>query len=167
MANAASPPAVVVPRCQLRCSGTGTDRACAGNKLAVVCGGHGRILCCAQRDEIYLMTDSLVVASMVGGSGHGAGASPAGFRNQIDHLDDVYADEGLQVRRHVSTSARGKSAHSRLSVIACALVRWSCWGRLHRRRITLPNKRKRAPTRYVNNPGTHNPGTHVLAQPQP
>ena len=58
-------------------------------KDPVVCGGHGRILCCAQRDEAQLVTDSLVVASMVGGSGHGAGASCAG---QMDHMDSHDGD---------------------------------------------------------------------------
>ena len=36
------------------------------------------------------MTDSLVVASMVGGSGHGAGASYAGYTDHMDSLDAVF-----------------------------------------------------------------------------
>ena len=38
-----------------------------------------------------LVTDSLVVASMVGGSGHGAGASCAGYTDLMDSHDDVFA----------------------------------------------------------------------------
>ena len=37
------------------------------------------------------MTDSLVVASMVGDSGHGAGASCAGYTDLMDSHDDVFA----------------------------------------------------------------------------
>ena len=91
MANASTSPAVVVLD-QLRCDGSSrAGRAAAADKDPVVCGGHGRILCCAQRDEIYLMTDSLVVASMVWGSGHGAGASCAGYTDLMDSHDDVFA----------------------------------------------------------------------------
>ena len=53
--------------------------------------GHDRSLCRIQRDEIYLMTDSLVEASMVWGSGHGAGASCAGYTDLMDSHDDVFA----------------------------------------------------------------------------
>ena len=39
---------------------------------------------------IYLVADSLVVASMVGRSGHGAGASYAGYTDHMDSLDAVF-----------------------------------------------------------------------------
>ena len=41
------------------------DRPVAAGKLAEVCGDYGAQENDAQRDEIYLMTDSLVVRSMV------------------------------------------------------------------------------------------------------
>ena len=91
MANASTSPAVVVLD-QLRCDGSSrAGRAAAAAKDPVVCGGHGRILCCAQRDEAQLVTDSLVVASMVGGSGHGAGASCAGQMGHMDSHDGDFA----------------------------------------------------------------------------
>ena len=52
---------------------------------------HPLSIAAHSEDEIYLVTDSLVVASMVGGSGHGAGASCAGYTDLMDSHDDVFA----------------------------------------------------------------------------
>ena len=91
MLRTSTSPAVVVLD-QLRCGGrTLSRRACAPVKLRESAGGHTAQKFSAQRDEIYLMTDSLVVRSMVGGSGHGAGASCAGYTDHMDSLDGVFA----------------------------------------------------------------------------
>ena len=47
------------------CGRNRQPRPVAAGKLAVVCGGNAWSLSALQRDEIYLMTDSLVVRSMV------------------------------------------------------------------------------------------------------
>ena len=39
-----------------------------------------------------MATDTLLVVWLRGGFGRGAGASPAGFHDQNDRLDDVYTD---------------------------------------------------------------------------
>ena len=44
------------------------------------------------RSGAELATDTLLVVWLRGGFGRGAGASPAGFRDQTDRLDDVYTD---------------------------------------------------------------------------
>ena len=44
-----------------------------------------------QRRAAQLVTDSLVVASMVWGSGHGAGASCAGYTDYMDSHDGDFA----------------------------------------------------------------------------
>ena len=62
-----------------------------GGQPALPCGDHGAQENDAQRDEIYLMTDSLEVRSMVGGSGHGAGASCAGQMGHMDSHDGDFA----------------------------------------------------------------------------
>ena len=67
------------------------DRPAAAVKLRESAGGHTAQKFSAQRDEIYLMTDSLVVRSMVGGSGHGAGASCAGYTDYMDSHDGDFA----------------------------------------------------------------------------
>ena len=62
-------------------------RVCAPVKLWESAGGHTAQKFAQRADEIYLVTDSLVVASMVGGSGHGAGASCAGYTDLMDSHD--------------------------------------------------------------------------------
>ena len=47
---------------------------------------------CVWRDEPQLVPDTLLVVWLRGGVGRGAGASSTGFRDQMDSLDDVYAD---------------------------------------------------------------------------
>ena len=49
---------VVAARSQLLGFRSGEDMLAAEIKLVVVCGRDDWSLCCAQRDEIYLMTDS-------------------------------------------------------------------------------------------------------------
>ena len=90
MARALYNRAVVAARNQLLDGSAHDDRACAAVKLPVVCGGHSRIVCAWRAGEIYIVADSLVVASMVGGSGHGAGASYAGYTDHMDSLDAVF-----------------------------------------------------------------------------
>ena len=82
---------MVAAALQLLVGGSRHHPLAAADKLAVVCGDHGAQENDAQRDEIYLMTDSLMVRSMVGGSGHGAGASYAGYTDLMDSHDDVFA----------------------------------------------------------------------------
>ena len=63
------------------------DRPAAAVKLRESAGGHTAQKFAQRANEIYLVTDSLVVASMVGGSGHGAGASCAGYTDHMDSLE--------------------------------------------------------------------------------
>ena len=94
MARALYNRAVVAARSQLLDGSAHDDRACAADCRqapgGVVCGGHSRIVCAWRAGEIYIVADSLVVASMVGGSGHGAGASYAGYTDHMDSLDAVF-----------------------------------------------------------------------------
>ena len=79
---------------------------------------HSRIVCALQRRAAQKATDTLSVAWLRGGFGRGAGASSAGFRDQIDRLDDVYADEGPSgVPPSVHERSHG-NAHAHLLRIA-------------------------------------------------
>ena len=74
-----------------RCvGGTLSCRACAADKPLGSPGGEAAQKFAQRADENYIVADSLVVASMVGGSGHGAGASYAGYTDHMDSLDAVF-----------------------------------------------------------------------------
>ena len=137
MANAASPPAVVVPRCQLRCSGTGTDRACLCRKhlcLKQACGGlpwpRPEPLPHTARRELHSHR-------LAAGGQHGRGLwawcwsffcwlPPShGLAQACLHQGGSVGPSGfIQVCRHSCTERSHGNAHARLSVIAWQVGVW-------------------------------------------
>ena len=62
-----------------------------------------------------MATDTLLVVWLRGGFGRGAGASPAGFRDQTDRLDDVYTDaqpSGVPPPVHESSHENARVPHA-------------------------------------------------------
>ena len=80
-------------------------------------GSHGLSLSAAQLRKLSRATDTLSVAWLRGGFGRDAGASSAGFRDQIERLDDVYADaqpSGVSPPRARALSRECYAYHIRL-----------------------------------------------------
>ena len=112
---------VVVVLDQLRSDGrTLSRRAGAADKLLGSAGGHGPQKKGVLRSGAQLATDTLLVAWLRGGFGRDAGASAAGFRDQMDRIDAVFTDaqpSGVSPPR-----ARALSRECSHATCACALA---------------------------------------------
>ena len=100
----------------------------AAHKQLGSAGGHGARGSDAQRGEPQLAADTLSLAWLRGGSGRGAGASPAGFRDQMERLDDVNAGaqpSGVTPPAHERSH---ENAHAQVLRIAWQVV--GCFQRL-------------------------------------
>ena len=109
-----------------RCVGCShTHPLAAADELLGSAGGHGPQKKGVLRSGAQLATDTLLVAWLRGGFGRDAGASSAGFRDQIERLDDVYADvqpPGVPPPAHESLSRECSPATCACALAGCGIT---------------------------------------------